>query len=93
MLTSWCSSQTQIFWNLVLFRLFSVIDSLALGGSGLKSSQEYPVSARVPQGCILGPTLFLLNISHLPDDIVCNIAIIADDTTLSVISRLICGHN
>ena len=47
-----------------------------------KSSQEYPVSARVPQGSILGPTFFLLYINNLPDDVICDIAIYADDTTL-----------
>ena len=31
---------------------------------------------------IFGPTLFLLNINDLPDDIICGIAIYADDTTL-----------
>ena len=47
-----------------------------------QSSQEYPVNAGVPQGSILRPTLSLLYIIDLPDDVICNIAIYADDTTL-----------
>ena len=47
-----------------------------------KFSQEYPVNARVSRGSILGSTLFLLYINDLPDDVICDIAIYADDTTL-----------
>ena len=47
-----------------------------------KSLQEYPVYAGVYKGSILDLTLFLLYINDLPDDVTCDIAIYAYDTTL-----------
>ena len=47
-----------------------------------KASLEYLVKAGVPQVSILGLTLFLLYINDLPDEVMCDIAIYADDTTL-----------
>ena len=66
---------------LALFLFFSVIDGFKWFLDG-KSSQEYSVNARVPQSSILCPTLFLLYINDLSDDVICDIAIYADDTTL-----------
>ena len=46
-----------------------------------KSSKEYSLSAGVPQGFILGRTLFLLYINDLPD-VICDNAVYVDDTNL-----------
>ena len=50
-----------------------------------KSSQEYPVDDEFAQGCILGPTLLLLDINYLTDDVICDIAVDAE-ILLSILS-------
>ena len=45
-------------------------------------SQEYQVNVEVPWCSIVGSTLFLLYINDLTDDLICDIAIYAGDTTL-----------
>ena len=56
--------------------------SLTSSGSGREAFKEYLVNASVTQGSTLGPTLFLQYSNGLPDDVICNIAISAEDTTL-----------
>ena len=47
-----------------------------------QSSAVYNINAGVPQGSVLGPTLFLVFINDLPDDVLSKIGIYADDTTV-----------
>ena len=61
--------------------LLSFATNKTRGAMFSKKYSEYPVNAEVPQGSILGPTLFLLYVNDHPD-VICNIAIYADDTTL-----------
>ena len=72
-----CGISGEIFG---LFLLFLVKDSFRW--FWIRSLEKNAVNAGVPQGSILGPTPFLLHINNLPNDVICNITIYADETTL-----------
>ena len=60
--------------SLVLLLLFTVVDGVEwFWMASLHKNIQVP---------LLGPTLFLLYTNDLPDDIICDVAVYADDTTL-----------
>ena len=83
---------SKVFEKLVNNRLVDYIEKCGLFSDfqyGFRSSRSTPdlptvVSDRIATAFNRsGPTFFLLYINNLPGDVICNIAIYADDTTLN----------
>ena len=49
------------------------------------SSSWKPINSGVPQGSVLGPLLFLVFINDLPENLICNPKLFADDVSLNAI--------
>ena len=79
--TYWSLMEFQVRY-LALFLLSSVIGSFGWFFMGNLYKNIQLIVEWVCQGSILGPTLLLLYVNDSPDNVICNIAIYVDDTTL-----------
>ena len=80
--------ESQVIFGLISSFLSNKWFRVVLNG---KSSQEHPVNTGLPQGSILGPTIFVLYINDLPEVVICDIAICADHTVTH--RHLTCDSN
>ena len=67
-----------LFWISLNHFLSDPLIKVVLNGA---SSKDYPINAGVPQGSVLGPTLFLIFINDLPDGLFSRLGIFTDNTT------------
>ena len=72
------------FYNLLENYLSGRSQRVVLNG---QTSFWRPVLAGVPQGSILGPLLFLIYTTDLPNQLKSNVKLFADDTSLLTIVR------
>ena len=72
------------FYNLLENYLSGRFQRVVLNG---QTSFWRPVLAGVPQGSILGPLLFLIYTTDLPNQLKSNVKLFADDTSLLTIVR------
>ncbi len=49
---------------------------------GGKKSRRHPVTSGIPQGSVLGPTLYVVYVNDLPDAVICRMLLFADDTKI-----------
>ena len=57
------------------------------------TSSSRPISAGIPQGSILGPTLFLMFIDDLASQLDNDLHLFADDSTLHIVIKNTCNRN
>ena len=62
--------------------------------NGVKSSWK-PIKSGVPQGSVLGSLLFLIFINDLPDNLICNPKLFADDVSVNAVmyEKYVCTNS
>ena len=66
-------------YDLIKTFLLDLCINVVLDG---QSSSQHSINAGVPQGSVLGPTLFLVFINDLPDHVLSKLGICSDDSAV-----------